>query len=359
MAYALTDTDRENLYTPFYDPDSRTCSEGATILTGSENPEKVWNFLISKGLTPAQVAGIMGNIESESAGTWDPRVVEFAFSDPPHRSDTVPPDQNSKGQPGYGLVQWTHPPRKQGLRELYAERGVPPTEPLGVQLDYLWTELTSDDYKSSTLEPIKATEDYIEATDIFLEEYENPAHIERTRPVRHSQALAWLQEFGSGTNAVEGVSNVSVSTCSGESGGGPVALDENGCPAEPVEESQTVSAVGIRVHPCIAEEVERVVNLANNEGLNMSGWGWRSVQRQEELRVKNGCPDVYSAPPGSCRIATAIPGRSNHERGSAVDFTCNGSTISSRSHPCFILLRDNTSLKNLPSEPWHWSINGG
>ena len=51
-----------------------------------------------------------------------------------------------------------------------------------------------------------------------------------------------------------------------------------------------------------------------------------------------------------------------HERGLAIDFTCNGGgVIGSRSSPCFQWLAGNASsygFYNLPSEPWHWSTNG-
>ena len=56
------------------------------------------------------------------------------------------------------------------------------------------------------------------------------------------------------------------------------------------------------------------------------------------------------------------PGTSMHERGLAIDFTCNGGgVIGSRSGPCWNWLSGNASsygLYNLPSEPWHWSTNG-
>ncbi len=50
-----------------------------------------------------------------------------------------------------------------------------------------------------------------------------------------------------------------------------------------------------------------------------------------------------------------------HERGLAIDFTCNGSIIGSRSGPCYNWLKANAAnygLYNLPSEAWHWSTNG-
>lgn len=324
-----------------------------TSLNGTEGAEQIWNYLIAKGLTPPQAAGILGNIQSESAGTFDPRIVEFAFSDPPHRSDTVPPNQNSKGQPGYGIVQWTAPGRKDGLRDLSAERGVIAGDML-LQLDYLWIELTGD-YKTSTLDPIMATDDYIESTDIFLEKFERPADIPGTRPGRRAQALHWLNEFGSGTS---GSLPTSTSSCGSS---GPVPLDASGCPTDAVDESEIVDVRGIKVHPCIEDEVERLLSLAESQGLDLHGGGYRSSQGQIETRKNNCGPteyDIYEKPAGDCRPPTAIPGTSRHERGTAVDFTCDGSIFSSRSNKCYIFLDENTSLKNLPSEAWHWSIDG-
>jgi D-alanyl-D-alanine carboxypeptidase len=50
-----------------------------------------------------------------------------------------------------------------------------------------------------------------------------------------------------------------------------------------------------------------------------------------------------------------------HELGLAIDFTLNGSLISSRSNPGYQWLAANAGgygFYNLPSEPWHWSVNG-
>ena len=46
-----------------------------------------------------------------------------------------------------------------------------------------------------------------------------------------------------------------------------------------------------------------------------------------------------------------------HERGLAIDFD----NCSYRSSACYLWLAGNASwygFYNLPSEPWHWSING-
>lgn len=70
LAAETDDTkDKEILY---YNP---TCSAGSsgeltgpepTALKGKDNPEKVWNYLMERGLTPIAAAGVMGNMQAES-----------------------------------------------------------------------------------------------------------------------------------------------------------------------------------------------------------------------------------------------------------------------------------------------------
>jgi hypothetical protein len=49
--------------------------------------------------------------------------------------------------------------------------------------------------------------------------------------------------------------------------------------------------------------------------------GFRSQQQQIDLRIKNGCPNIWTAKASQCRIPTAIPGSSNHEHGFAIDIS--------------------------------------
>lgn len=128
-----------------------------------------------------------------------------------------------------------------------------------------------------------------------------------------------------------------------------------------VSESQTVvtqGCGGIRVHTSIASQVENLCAAAANDGLNLTGGGWRSSDQQIALREQHGCggANVYNR---ACKGSppTAVPGRSNHEKGLAIDFR----NCSSRSTACFKWLAANAArfgLFNLPSEPWHWSVDG-
>lgn len=370
--FSLTPLERKNLTTPFYDEEQSICGPPTSEPVPADieaNAKIVWDFLISKGMTEPQAAGVLGNIQVESGGTFDPRIVEYGYlnsrgeisraGEPSSLDDNIPPDQPSlrdgrmRGQPGYGLVQWTDA-RKHALDDFATERGEGPGT-LPLQLEFLWHELETG-YKKKVLNPILATDSYEQASDIFLLEFESP-HKEREKiPARRTNSLNWFTRFA-------GSDSSSSSILSSSSGciGGSVTLDPNGCPSGPITKEDTVTVEGITVHPCISEEVARLVSLAREQDLELGGGGWRDPADQIRLRRQNcGTSDfaVYQMSPGACSPPTARPGSSNHERGSAVDFNCNGRGIPTRSSPCFIFLSANTSLENLPSEPWHWSING-
>ena len=118
----------------FYDSSASNCTPGGTVgstatggtvssLAGADNAEKVWNYFISKGLTPVAAAGAMGNIEKESS--FDPLLQE-------------------KGSGiGFGLIQWSFD-RRDNLEKAAAARGVSFANgadndaALLFQLDYLW-----------------------------------------------------------------------------------------------------------------------------------------------------------------------------------------------------------------------------
>lgn len=121
---------------------------------------------------------------------------------------------------------------------------------------------------------------------------------------------------------------------------------------------------GIWVHYSIATNLNNLLNAAKAAGHNLGGSGFRDPQRQIQLRRQNCGPtyyDIWERPSSQCNPPTARPGRSMHEQGLAVDFTIGGFTIKSRSHPAFVWMNANAArygFYNLPSEPWHWSVNG-
>ena len=121
---------------------------------------------------------------------------------------------------------------------------------------------------------------------------------------------------------------------------------------------------GITVASSIAGQLNSMLNAADSDGMHFGGTGYRSSSGQIAARRSN-CGsshyDIYEKPSSRCHPPTAKPGQSMHERGLAVDFTYNGSIINSRSNPGYRWLSAHArgyGFYNLPSEAWHWSVNG-
>lgn len=121
---------------------------------------------------------------------------------------------------------------------------------------------------------------------------------------------------------------------------------------------------GIDIHHSVADQLLGLINAAEAAGIILGGGGWRSTERQIELRMQNcGTTDylIFDAPSEACRPPTARPASSNHEAGLAVDFTANGRAIVDRNSEAFLWLAANAptyGFYNLWSEPWHWSTDG-
>ncbi|HEV2809251.1 MAG TPA: D-alanyl-D-alanine carboxypeptidase family protein [Acidimicrobiales bacterium] len=148
------------------------------------------------------------------------------------------------------------------------------------------------------------------------------------------------------------------------SSGGSSSGRSSRAPASIVGSGSIVSVNGIRVSSQIADQLRALLDAAGADGHAFAGGGYRDPSSQVALRRSNcGSSDyaVYSMPASQCSPPTARPGASMHEQGLAVDFTYNGSLITSRSNPGFVWLAANASrfgFYNLPAEPWHWSVNG-
>ncbi|MCU0311752.1 MAG: M15 family metallopeptidase [Acidimicrobiales bacterium] len=134
-------------------------------------------------------------------------------------------------------------------------------------------------------------------------------------------------------------------------------------PRPPTPSLRTVG--GITVNVAIADQLAGLLDAARADGIVLGGSGYRDINAQIQLRRQNcGTSDyaIWDMPPDQCSPPTARPGLSLHEQGLAVDFTANGRFITSRSDPGFVWLAANAGrfgFRNLPSEPWHWSLSGG
>jgi len=128
----------------------------------------------------------------------------------------------------------------------------------------------------------------------------------------------------------------------------------------PVAGTNRVKVGRIVVNRSIGTDLQGLITAANRQGLSLTGVGYRESTRQIQLRRQNcgtSTYSVYQKSPSLCSPPTARPGTSNHEKGLAVDFR----NCSTRTTRCYKWLKENASdygLFNLPSEPWHWSVNG-
>ena len=128
-----------------------------SVPDGSSTGERVFKFLLNKGLSRNQALGIVANLMQESGGGT---------------LDLKPDLQNHIG--AYGIAQWLGG-RRTGLQEFAKKNGMTEKD-FVAQVNYLWDELNDSKkpYKSTVLDPIKASSTLAEATTIFLERFEVP-----------------------------------------------------------------------------------------------------------------------------------------------------------------------------------------
>lgn len=173
------------------------------------NEQKIWDYLISKGLTQAGAAGLMGNMYAQS-GMIPNRVQILClkrlkqqgknYNDKTY-TDAVDKKIISKleflnplpnKQYGYGLCQWTSPQRKSNLYDLAQKRGKSIGN-LEVQLEFLITQLKT--YYKAVWEVLTSTSMAREASNIVLEKFQIPANLESLKEQRANYSFHWYNEF--------------------------------------------------------------------------------------------------------------------------------------------------------------------
>ena len=148
----------------------------AANITGTDTKEKLYNFLIGKGLTPAGAAGLMGNLDAES-GIRTNNVQNSCESRVGSDAEYTAKVDNSSytnfmnDSVGYGLAQWTSSGRKQALYQLAKKEGKSIADD-GVQISHLWNEL-SEGY-SDVLNTLKSAQDVKTASNKVLHDFEAP-----------------------------------------------------------------------------------------------------------------------------------------------------------------------------------------
>lgn len=188
----------------FYNPNGQqNCSQGvvSVSLSGGTNLEKIYNYMVSKGLSPTQAAAVVGNISIESGGY-------------PTRIQGKPPDQGSQkpeaaGSAGWGLIQWT--PGTNIYSDAKAGNAQGEVSSLEYQFDAVWGRMQTR--HADFLQKFKTINDIAEATTYF--EVQIEAAGKPNMPDRIAAAQLALRNYGntSSTTSVASTSSDVPSNC--------------------------------------------------------------------------------------------------------------------------------------------------
>lgn len=141
------------------------------------NEKIIWDYFKAKGLNDFGVAGLMGNLRAESG--LSPTNLQNSYEKKLKMTDmeyTAAVDNGSYknfvyDKAGYGLAQWTFWSLKERMLE-YAKSVGKSVGDLGMQLDFLYLELTRNKHILSVLENATSVR---QASDVMLLQYERPA----------------------------------------------------------------------------------------------------------------------------------------------------------------------------------------
>lgn len=147
-------------------------------LTGSNNEQKIWNYLIKAGFTENGTAALMGNLKAESR--LESVIMETSYQKKIGHNSTTYTNAVDKGTytnfvkdcVGYGLAQWTWWERKQKLLH-YAKSKNKSIGDLEMQLEFLVNELKNS-YKT-IYNMMKTNANIYSISTKILLDFENPA----------------------------------------------------------------------------------------------------------------------------------------------------------------------------------------
>ena len=186
--------------------------------------QKIWDKLISAGMTKAGAAGLMGNLNAESA--LNPKNLQNSYEKSLGYTDesyTKAVDNGTyanfaKDCAGYGLAQWTYWARKQELLS-YAKACKKSIGDLDMQLDFLLKEL-SESYPA-VLKILKTTDNVKTASDCVMCQYERPADTSTiARSKRAALGLKYYNMFADRTAPDRNIAEIAQEVLAGLWGDG-------------------------------------------------------------------------------------------------------------------------------------------
>ena len=157
-----------------------TSNVTSEVISNDNSAEStIWNFFKGKGLNDYAIAGLMGNLQAESAlrsnNLQNSYETKLGLNDVAY---TKAVDDGSytnfvHDSAGYGLAQWTYWSRKQNLLN-YAQRYKKSIGDLGMQLEFLWAELQG---YTNLMNILRVASDVTSASNGVLFYYERPANM--------------------------------------------------------------------------------------------------------------------------------------------------------------------------------------
>ena len=145
--------------------------------------ENIWHYLKHKGFSDIAAAAFMGNMEAESNCVSNRLQGDFTTGFKRSINYTAQVDAGNisrhefiydgPGGGGYGLCQWTYPPRKAGLYDLAEELGVSIGDEF-LQVEWLTRELRQDEYRA-VRETLENSVSIKECSDAIVKQFLRPA----------------------------------------------------------------------------------------------------------------------------------------------------------------------------------------
>ena len=134
------------------------------------NDQTAFDYFVGKGLTSFQAAGIVGNLDQESG--VDPLAVQ-------------------SGGPGRGIAQWSAGGRWDTDTNdnvlWYATKEGQSSSSLGLQLDFIWYELTT--FSGYGLSALKATTNVTDATVVFETDFEGCGTCDQSTRISYAESV--------------------------------------------------------------------------------------------------------------------------------------------------------------------------
>ena len=130
----------------------------------------IGDYMINNwGLTTAQAAGIMGNLQQE--GDFSPTNAQNSMGYPGRDNPDYISKYNINDGVGWGIAQWTYYTRKQGLLD-YANKTGGSVGDMNTQMGYLYQELTTN--YSDMWDQIKSSTSVSAVTVLWMKDFEDP-----------------------------------------------------------------------------------------------------------------------------------------------------------------------------------------